>query len=218
MTRLDNTDHFVNKQVVETAGVLELLRTGVHSGVDAATLGGQRDHARALALDLVNHRVPTIADQDAVAVGGDETLVLSDPPSYPLAYHALSCGMFARAVDLLGDRVASSGRDALRAMVRASWWLAGPDGDLAWMGRSQEQAWALAAHGLRGRGGGGGAGVGRGAGRAASAPCRRGRCSGCTTPTRSGRPGCGSSPRSRATRSPGCAGSTTTRARACTAG
>ena len=145
MTRLDNIDHFVNKQVVETAGVLELLRTGVHSRVDAATLGGQRDHARALALDLVNHRVPTIADQDAVAVGGDETLVLSDPPSYPLAYHALSCGMFARAVDLLGDRVSSSGRDALRAMVRASWWLAGPDGDLAWMGRSQEQAWALAA-------------------------------------------------------------------------
>jgi hypothetical protein len=40
MTRLDNTDHFVNKQVVETAGVLELLRTGVHSRVDAATLGG----------------------------------------------------------------------------------------------------------------------------------------------------------------------------------
>ena len=145
MTRLDNTDHFVNKQVVETAGVLELLRTGVHSSLPEATLGGQRDHARSLAIDLVNHRVPTIADQDAVDVDGTETLVLSDPPSYPLAYHALSCGMFARAVDRLGDLATSSGRDALRQMMRASWWLTGPDGDLAYMGRSQEQAWALPA-------------------------------------------------------------------------
>jgi hypothetical protein len=145
MTRLDNTDHFVNKQVVETAGVLELLRTGVHSSAPEATLGGQRDHARALAIDLVNHRVPTIADQDGVEVDGSETLVLSDPPSYPLAYHALSCGMFARAVDRLGDLASSSGRDALRQMMRASWSLTGPDGDLAYMGRSQEQAWALPA-------------------------------------------------------------------------
>ena len=145
MTRLDNTDHFVNKQVVETAGVLELLRTGVHSSVPEATLGGQRDRARALAIDLVNHRVPTIADQDGVEVDHTPTLVLSDPPSYPLAYHALSCGMLARAVDRLGDLATSSGRDALRQVVRASWRLAGPDGDLAYMGRSQEQAWALPA-------------------------------------------------------------------------
>jgi hypothetical protein len=145
MTRLDSIDHFVNKQVVEAAGVLELLRTGVHSSHPDATLGGQRDHARSLAIDLANHRVPAIADHDGVAVDGTETLVLSDPPSYALAYHALSCGMLARVVDRLGDLATSSARDALRQVVRASWWLTAPDGDLAYMGRSQEQAWALPA-------------------------------------------------------------------------
>ena len=143
MTRLDSTDHFVNKQVVETVGVLELLRTGVHSNLPEATLGGARDRARSLAIDLVNHRVPAIADHDGVDVDGRRTLVLSDPPSYALAYHALSCGFFARAVDLLGDLATASGRETLRDVVRASWWLTGPDGDLAYMGRSQEQAWAL---------------------------------------------------------------------------
>jgi hypothetical protein len=145
MTRLDNTDHFVNKQVVEAAGVLELLRTGVHSSAPEATLGGARARARSLAIDLANHRVPTIADQDAVTVGGRKALVLSDPPSYPLAYHALSAGMLARVVDRLGDLASSSAREALREVVRASARVAGPDGDLAWMGRSQEQAWALPA-------------------------------------------------------------------------
>jgi hypothetical protein len=145
MTRLDNVDHFVNKQVVEAAGVLELLRTGVHSSVPEATLGGARARARSLAIDLANHRVPAIAEQDAVTVDGRQALVLSDPPSYALAYHALSSGMLARVVDLLGDLASSSAREVLREVVRASLRLTAPDGDLAWMGRSQEQAWALAA-------------------------------------------------------------------------
>jgi hypothetical protein len=143
LLRVDATQQFVNKQVVETAGTLEALRTGVHSSDRRAVLGGQRGRARSLVLDFVNRRVPSIALRDGVEVGGERTLVLSDPASNPLAYHALSLGMLARAVDLLGARTTAAARAALRDVVRASWRFAGPDGDLSYVGRSQEQAWTL---------------------------------------------------------------------------
>lgn len=144
LIRVDATQVFVNKQVVETAGTLEALRTGVHSSDPRAVLGGDRDRARALVLQFVNERVPNIARRDGVDVDGEHTLVLSDPASNPPAYHALSLGFLARAVDLLGRRATSAARVALRDVVRASSRLVAPDGDLAYVGRSQEQAWTLA--------------------------------------------------------------------------
>ena len=143
LLRVDSTARFVNKQVVETAGTLELLRTGLHSSVPAAVLGGRRARARELVLQFVNQRVPRIAQRDGVEVDGERTLVLSDPASNPLAYHALSLGFLARAVDLLGARASAAGTGALSDVVRASRHLAGPDGDVSYVGRSQQQAWTL---------------------------------------------------------------------------
>ncbi len=143
LLRVDSTARFVNKQVVETAGTLELLRTGLHSSVPAAVLGGRRARARELVLQFVNERVPRIAQLDGVEVDGERTLVLSDPASNPLAYHALSLGFLARAVDLLGARASAAGTGALSDVVRASSQLAGPDGDVSYVGRSQQQAWTL---------------------------------------------------------------------------
>ncbi len=143
LLRVDATQTFVNKQVVESAGTWELLRTGLRSSDRDAVLGSQRARARRLVLDFVNTRVPGIAQRDGVEIGGERTLVLSDPASNPLAYHALSLGLLARALELLGTRATEAGRAALREVVRASWRLAGPDADLAYVGRSQEQAWTL---------------------------------------------------------------------------
>ena len=144
LIRVDSLERFVNKQVVESAGTLEMLRTGLHSSVAQAVLGGQRRGARATVLEFVNKRVPRIADRDGVEVAGEHTLVLSDPASNPPAYHSLCLGFYARAVDLLGSRATAPARRALRSVVRASLHLAGPDGDVSYAGRSQEQAWTLA--------------------------------------------------------------------------
>jgi hypothetical protein len=52
--------------------------------------------------------------------------------------------MYDRAVGLLGAAADGGARDALARMARGSALLAGPDGDVAYWGRSQEQSWALA--------------------------------------------------------------------------
>jgi len=144
LLRVDATQRFVNKQVVESAGTLEVLRTRLRSSDPGAVLGGQRSRARELVLQFVNQRVPRIAAKDGVEVGGERTLVLSDPASNPPAYHALSLGFLARSVELLGGRASGAARGALRDVLRASWRLAGPDADLSYIGRSQQQAWTLA--------------------------------------------------------------------------
>ncbi|MEA2480104.1 MAG: hypothetical protein QOJ07_2026, partial [Thermoleophilaceae bacterium] len=76
---------------------------------------------------------------------GSGPFVLSDPPDNPLAYQALSLGLYARAVELLGDGAGPAARQTLRRVVRASLLAAAPDGDLAYFGRSQGEIWALPA-------------------------------------------------------------------------
>jgi hypothetical protein len=140
--RMSRVDVVANKQLVEVVSMLELLRTGVQSS-DPRTVVGNRSASRRLAQDFVNRRVPRLTARGAVAVDGERTLVFSDPRSEPLAYHALSMGFFARAVDLMGTRATAAPRRVLREAARASWRLASPSGDVSYVGRSQEQAWTL---------------------------------------------------------------------------
>ena len=78
-------------------------------------------------------------------VGGQPTLILSDPPDNPLAYQGFSVGFYARALREMGPYDSPGARMALRSAVNASLDLTAPDGDLAYFGRSQEEGWALAA-------------------------------------------------------------------------
>jgi hypothetical protein len=71
--------------------------------------------------------------------------VLSDQPTYPLAYHALSVAMLARSLDLLGRRAPRAAVAAFERGMLAQAAFAGPDGDIAYLGRAQGQSWALAA-------------------------------------------------------------------------
>nr|MDQ3934292.1 hypothetical protein [Actinomycetota bacterium] len=59
------------------------------------------------------------------------------------AYHALSVGMLARTIELLGDEAPSAARGLLVRAADASLAAAAPDGEIAYHGRSQSQAWAL---------------------------------------------------------------------------
>jgi hypothetical protein len=119
-----------NKSIVEAIVLLELLRSGLASdpaGMRAAV-------KRLLATDL-----PRASRPFQVA----ERTVLGDLPLLPPAYHALSVGMLARTIALLGDEAPSAARTLLRRAVAESASSVAPDGDVAYHGRSQAQAWTL---------------------------------------------------------------------------
>jgi hypothetical protein len=133
-----NLRGYQNKTLVDAVAVLEAQRTGIHSRVRSSVVGGRRGFARRLAVRLINQRVPDMAHR----VRG---YVLSDPPNNPIAYHAFSYAMYARAVRLLGRSDSYRARRVLRQVGRTSSFVAAPDGSLAYWGRSQEQKWTLPA-------------------------------------------------------------------------
>ena len=128
---------YQNKAIVEAAGVLELLRTGLRSKQRRTWLRRPK-LARVRAWRLINRLIP------GLVLRREGRVTLSDPPVNPLAYHALSLGFYGHAVSLLGRRATRDARRVLRGAARTSLALTAPDGDLAYTGRSQEQAWALA--------------------------------------------------------------------------
>lgn len=139
---LPETHHFANKYMVEAVAVLELRRTGLRSNVKGSALARMR-HSERLARSLVNQRAPRAAAAAATKFSGASAFVLSDPSNNALAYHALTFGFFARAVELLGPSASPAARDALQGVARASWGMQGPDGDLSYIGRSQGMSWTL---------------------------------------------------------------------------
>jgi hypothetical protein len=139
---LPATDHYANKYMVEAVAVLEMRRTGLRSTVRGSAMA-QGEHAEHLARRLVNLRAPRVAAAAATDFEGGSAFVLSDPTNNALAYHALTFGFYARAVEMLGPGASVEAREALRGVARASWGLQAPDGDLSYIGRSQGMAWTL---------------------------------------------------------------------------
>jgi hypothetical protein len=144
LVRLPATTYYGNHWLVEAVMVQEMLKTGLKSDDKDAVVGGLREKANQLSEDLINKRIPAMAKQKGVRVDGERAFVLSDPPDDPLAYQGLSYGFYARAIRLLGPRADDAAKRTLREIGNASLYLAAPDGDLAYFGRNQEQAWALA--------------------------------------------------------------------------
>ena len=144
LIRLPAAGHYGNHWLVEAVEIRELLATGLRSESPTAVVGGQRAAADRLSRELVNERIPAMARREGVAAPGGRAFVLSDPPDNPLAYQGLSLGFYARALELLGEEASPAARRTLAEVARASLLLAGPDGDVAYFGRNQEQAWALA--------------------------------------------------------------------------
>ena len=140
---LPKTDHYANKYMVEVVAVLESRRSGLTSQASGSAMA-KGDEAERLALRILDEVAPTIARGSSTRVAGAPALVLSDPSNDALAYHALTLGFYGRAIELAGPRASARAREALQRVARASWALMAPDGDLAYVGRSQQQAWALA--------------------------------------------------------------------------
>jgi hypothetical protein len=133
---------YSNQVLVDAVAMLELGRSGLTSDIPGSLLADRAGNvARAAA--LINGTIPQIARRFTTGPRGARLTVLSDPPSNPIAYHGLTAGFLARGIELLGVRASASARTTLAKMARASAHIAAPDGDLAWSGRSQQQAWVL---------------------------------------------------------------------------
>ena len=142
--RRPNTPRYGNHFLIEALEIIELLRTGLDSDDPNAILGGKRREAERIMKFLINERVPSIARRARIDIRGIPTWVHSDPPDNPLAYFGLAAGVYARAVRELGGDAASRTRTPIRDAASASVWVTGPDGDMAYYGRSQEDSWGPA--------------------------------------------------------------------------
>jgi hypothetical protein len=133
---------YTNQRLVDAVAMLELERTGLTSDA-AGSLLADRTGNVGRAAALINRTIPQLARRFTTGPRGARLTVLSDPPSNPIAYHGLTAGFLARGIELLGRRASAAAHATLANMARASAHIAAPDGDLAWAGRSQEQAWVL---------------------------------------------------------------------------
>jgi hypothetical protein len=133
---------YYNYYLVDAAGLLELLDSGLTSGVPGSALA-QRARTRRLIIALVNHTVPRIAKAYTTSDGAAKLAVLSDPPWNPPAYDAFSLALLARIVHRLGPAVGAAPRELMRGMARSLWALASPGGSVSYYGRSQDQSWTL---------------------------------------------------------------------------
>jgi hypothetical protein len=134
---------FFNKHLVEACAWLELWASGLRSTDPAAVLFDPTRSART-AIRFVNHDVPRLSSRSRGVVWGRRARLLADPAPSPLAYHALSLGLLARAVERLGPLASSAAHRTLAEAAWGTWGLMGPDGDVAYTGRSQDNVWALA--------------------------------------------------------------------------
>jgi hypothetical protein len=134
---------FFNKQLVEACAWLELWATGLRSTDPAAVMFDPQRSAR-IAIRYVNSDVPRLTSRSRGVVWGRRARLLADPAPSPLAYHALSLGLLGRAVDRLGALASPAVHRTLAEAAWGTWGLMGPDGDVAYAGRSQDHVWALA--------------------------------------------------------------------------
>jgi hypothetical protein len=138
---------FNNYDLVSAVLNLELARSGRRSSVKGARLHDRalRRHTLAWLRDRLPATTSLTARLSQPGLGERRMAALSDPSTYPSAYHAFSSALLTRAVAL-------GGRDTPAAVTRllrhALWQLVaftGPNGETSWMGRGQDQVWTLAA-------------------------------------------------------------------------
>ncbi len=148
--RVLGSSYRYNKDIVEAVQVIELYRSGLRGNSRTAIL---RDRRTALkrAVRLMNVWIPRAAARYSLNVNGAQgwpfrtgVAMVSDPPNNPPAYNAFSAGLYARAYSRMPivertERMRTTAESMIDGVIAR----AAPDGDIAFDGRSQEQAWAL---------------------------------------------------------------------------
>ncbi len=133
-----------NRVLLERLVWLEALSTGIAPAPGIRSPVLRRPDRTGLRIE--RFLVRWLSGRPRGAPVGDPTgplLLASDSPKWPLSYHALSSALMARALPLTSGPLRSRLGTALRDAVRATRFLAAPDGDLAYTGRSAMQSWTL---------------------------------------------------------------------------
>lgn len=139
-----------NKNLVEALEVIELYNTRLKTNRRGVILRDRREALRR-AVRLMNVWIARRVADYTVVVGAaegwpiaTEVTQMSDPPDNPPAYNALTVAFFLRAYDRLPNRYRTARmRQTAERMIGGVIARTAPDGDIAFDGRSQEQAWAL---------------------------------------------------------------------------
>jgi hypothetical protein len=135
-----------NLKLVDALAILAITNTGVrHPDPLARMHDPVRERAAATA--IINRRLGQVADRGVRARIGATRVrgsVLSDPPTDPIAYHALSAFMINEALIQLGAEASVRARRVQRQALDALSVLVSPDGDISYLGRGQGQTWVPA--------------------------------------------------------------------------
>jgi len=139
--RLGRGGAYFNQFLVDALTTLELERSGLTSD-EPGTILADLGSSVGLVEQLVNRELLTSTAEGTARTGraGLTTLATDGP----LAYHVLTLAYTGRALRLLGGRASPASRRLVQRYARAMWAFAGPDGDLSYFGRSQQQSWVLA--------------------------------------------------------------------------
>ena len=146
---------FHNHEAVEADADLALLATRLTSGVPGTKLADAAG-TRAAAAELVGTELPGALDTGGRSTGPGPRRglgVIDDANTYPLAYDQLSTAMLGDTTLGLGRGAPAEALRSFRRALEAIAAFAGPDGDVAYVGRRQQQSWALAATVLAARAG-----------------------------------------------------------------
>jgi len=139
--RLGRGGAYFNQFLVDALTILELERSGLNSD-EPGTILADLGSSVGLVEKLVNRELLISTAEGTARTGraGLTTLATDGP----LAYHMLTLAYTGRALQLLGGRASPASRRLVQRYARATWAFAGPDGDLSYFGRSQQQSWVLA--------------------------------------------------------------------------
>jgi len=139
--RLGRGGAYFNQFLVDALVILELERSGLRSD-EPGTILHDLGSSVGLVERLVNRQLLVYTrDQTARTGRAGLTTMATDGP---LAYHVLTLAYTGRAIRLLGSRASPAARRLVQRYARATWAFAGPDGDVSYFGRSQQQSWVLA--------------------------------------------------------------------------
>jgi hypothetical protein len=125
---------FSNQRMIEAAAYRLLLATGIRSRRAGAVLASRDRAARDLRdFDAVLARTAANDRRGGIAA-------FSDPPRNPLAYVPLTAAFLGRYATAASD---GGARARFLELARGLLAITGPDGDVAYAGRSQAESWAL---------------------------------------------------------------------------
>jgi hypothetical protein len=143
-------EYHYNKNLIEALEVIELYNSGLRGNSPSAIVNN-RSLAIKRAMKVLNTHIPARVLAYTQSVGAQqgwpfdtEVADMSDPPDNPPAYNALVAGIYARAyAELPAGLRTEKMQQTSETMIRGVIARMAPDGDIAFDGRSQEQAWAL---------------------------------------------------------------------------